>query len=133
LAPVFSDEAVRFRTQWFPPGYGKLAAFRLAELLRDELSRRRSDDDYLAIFLQNDVTTLKQRVADHWLRLADAAESSGDFKSAYRHLYGAGWDCGLSSLADYGPLLDRLAIAAEKAHWPALAKLARCHRRSLMG
>lgn len=130
-APIFSDDAVRFRSQWFPPGYGKFAAFRLAEL-RDALPSAIAERAYLQLFLANEADTLRQRVRDYWYAAADAAEQRGAPADAYRALYSAGWDCGLPTLDEYGPLLERLADAALRLGSPSLAQLAKAHRQSLL-
>lgn len=131
-APVFGDEAVRFRSQWFAPGYGKFAAFRLAEL-QPHLPAAVASNPYLRIYLENDEPSLRDRVRDHWLALADAAEGTRNYREAYQYLYRAGWDLGLPGLEEYGSLLERMARIADLASSPALAKLARAHRRSLIG
>lgn len=131
MAPVFSDEAVRFRTQWFPPGYGKFAAYRLSEL-KPYWSAAVAENAYLQLYLENDASTLRQRVSDYWLALADAAQARQNYRETYQLLYRAGWDLGLAALEDYGPLLERMAAVAEQAGSAALAQLARAHRRSLM-
>ncbi|HTN76551.1 MAG TPA: SMI1/KNR4 family protein [Pirellulaceae bacterium] len=130
-APVFSDDAVRFRTQWFPPGYGKFAAYRLGELRR-HLPPAVSQNHYLQILLDNDEPLLRARVRDYWLKRAQTAADQHDFLGAYQLLYRAGWDIGLPGLEEYGPLLEQLATYAEQAGSQALATLARAHRRSLM-
>lgn len=130
-APIFSDDAVRFRSQWFPPGYGKFAAFRLAELT-PKLPKGFIHRDYVQLFLANDDSTLRQRVRDYWYAQASAAEARGDFAAAYQSLYQAGWDCGLPTLDEYGALLDRLANIATKLGSRSLAQLAQAHRRSLL-
>lgn len=131
LAPIFSDDAVRFRSQWFPPGYGKFAAFRLAEL-GAAVPAAVANRPYTQIFLQNDEQTLRQRVRDYWYALADDAERRGAWADAYRALYNAGWDCGLPTLDEYGPLLDRLAATATQMGSHSLAQLAKAHRQSLL-
>lgn len=130
-APIFSDDAVRFRSQWFPPGYGKFAAFRLAALFQ-RLPKEISQRTYLQLFLANDESTLRDRVRDYWLAEASADESRGDWRTAYQAIYQAGWDCGLPTLDEYAGLLERLAAAATKLGSRPLAQLAQAHRRSLL-
>jgi hypothetical protein len=130
-APVFSDQAVLFRTQWFPPGYGKFAAFRLAELGPVVPEPLRSSR-YVQLMAANHLETLKDRVHAYWRKLAEEAQARGDFRAAYQMLWRAGWDCGLESLMDYGPLLEEMAEVAQRGESPALARLALAHRRSLI-
>ena len=130
-APIFSDDAVRFRSQWFPPGFGKFAAFRLAELCQ-HLPPALQRDDYLQLFLADDADTLRQRVRDYWYAQAERAQRQGDAETAYHALYQAGWDCGLPTLDEYGPLLERLADAAKQLGSQPLARLAHAHRQSLL-
>lgn len=130
-APVFSDQAVSFRTQWFPPQYGKFAAFRLLEL-REHWPNQLLRDPYLALFPSTDGDAPRAAVRDHWLALADDAEAAGDDAACYQHLYRAGWDLGLPLLDEYGPLLERMASVAHRMGSPALARLARAHLRSLL-
>jgi hypothetical protein len=130
-APIFSDDAVRFRSQWFPPGYGKFSAFRLGAL-KDRLPANVAAREYLQLFLVNDADTLKARVRDYWFDQAEAAEQCGALAEAYRALYQAGWDCGLPTLEEYGPLLERLQAIALQMKSPSLAQLAKAHRQSLL-
>jgi hypothetical protein len=130
-APIFSDDAVRFRSQWFPPGYGKFAGFRLAELAA-QVPASIQREPYTQLFLANDEETLRTRVRDYWYAQADAAERAGDLKAVYQSIYSAGWDCGLPTLEEYGPLLDRLADTAARLASPALSQLAKAHRQSLL-
>lgn len=130
-APIFSDDAVRFRSQWFEPGYGKFAAFRLAQLA-EHVPAQIAEREYVQLFLSNDADTLRQRLRDYWFAQAEEAERRGDLPAAYRALYSAGWDCGLPTLDEYGPLLERLAAIATALGSPSLAQLAKAHRRSLL-
>jgi hypothetical protein len=82
--------------------------------------------------LQNDEETLRTRVRDYWFAQADAAGRRGELAVVYRSLYNAGWDCGLHTLDEYGPLLDRLRQIAAQMGSPALAQLAQAHRQSLL-
>lgn len=130
-APIFSDDAVRFRTQWFPPGYGKFAAYRLAMLV-DKLPAEIRERPYLQLFLANDDATLRDRVRDYWLGQAALSAQQGDYLAAYQGLYMAGWDCGLPGLDEYGPLLDKMAEVAAQLGSKPLMQLARAHRKSLL-
>jgi hypothetical protein len=130
-APIFSDDAVRFRSQWFPPGYGKFAGFRLAELAAHVPASIRAEP-YAQLFLINDEESLRIRVRDYWLAAADAAQRAGDWAAVYQSLYCAGWDCGLPTLEEYGPILERLRDTALQLGSPALAQLAKAHRQSLL-
>jgi hypothetical protein len=130
-APIFSDDAVRFRSQWFAPGYGKFAAFRLSEL-GSQVPDNIGDEPYAQILLANDEDSLRTRVRDYWYAQADAAERRGALAEVYQALYNAGWDCGLPLLEEYGPLLDRLRDSALRLGSPALAQLAKAHRQSLL-
>jgi hypothetical protein len=130
-APVFSDQAVSFRTQWFPPKYGKFAAFRLHQL-QAQWTSHIANDPYLALFAAAEHDAPRTAIRDYWLSLADAAEREGNAEGCYQYLYHAGWDMGLPALDEYGPLLERMAAVAEGMGSSALAKLARAHLRSLL-
>lgn len=74
---VFSDNTIRFRTHWFADGFGKFSAVRLNEL-RKEIPTPHRGDAYLSIYLANDNATLRNRIRDYWLNLADAAAVQGN-------------------------------------------------------
>ncbi|MBM3999103.1 MAG: hypothetical protein FJ297_06095 [Planctomycetes bacterium] len=129
-ASLFCDDAVRFRTHWFPEGFGKFSAARLAAL-RDHLTDDERDDPYLDLFWKNDPLTLRSRVRAYWIERGELAEAEGRHWDAYRAYYGAGWDCGHSDLAAYGELVERMTRSAARAGSRALAELARLHRAQL--
>ena len=127
----FSDDTVRFRTHWFDEGYGKFAASRLATLTR-RLSARQRRDPYLNIFLDNDSGSLRRRVREYWLQLAQQADRQGDHLQAYQHYYRAGWDLGLEPLNGYGAVFEGLCRSAAAAGSSALASIAAMHQRFLV-
>ncbi len=128
----FSDDTVRFRTHWFEEGYGKFAASRLA-MLAGHLSAAQRSHPYLAIFLDNDAPSLRQRVQAYWLGLARQSESRADHHQAYQYYYRAGWDLGLHPLTEYGEVFDGMCRTARAAGMPALFAVARTHQQFLVG
>ena len=129
-ASSFSDDSVRFRTHWYGEGFGKFSAARLYAL-RDHLTPEQRDDRYLQVFWQNDPESLRARVRDYWVAKAKKAATAGDFQSAYRCYYSAGWDCGLQFMRSYGEILEQIAQMAQRAGSPALARIAQVHRDQL--
>jgi hypothetical protein len=129
-ASSFSDHAVRFRTHWFDEGFGKFAAARLHHL-RGHLTNQEIADRYLQIFWHNDAATLRQRVHQYWQDVAERESQQGNWQSAYRAYYAAGWDCGLTDVQQYADILERLADVADHGGSTALAHLARMHREHL--
>ncbi|MFT7641696.1 MAG: hypothetical protein ACI9G1_003447 [Pirellulaceae bacterium] len=127
-ASLFADDTVRFRTHWYPDGYGKFSAARLA-LLKDKVPSEIANDPYLNLFWENDPQTLRGRVCDYWLRAAREAESDHAYAEAYRCYYNAGWDVGLQSVAKYGPILEGLIRSAKRGGWTARAKVAQLHHQ----
>jgi hypothetical protein len=127
---VFADETIRFRTHWFPEGFGKFAAARLADL-RDQVPRSLQNDSYLDIFWQNDASTLRMRLRDYWQARAEKYFSRAQYMQAYHCYYHAGWDCGLSDLDGYAEILDGLGASAAAGSVSALASIADTHRRFL--
>lgn len=129
-ASWFSDETVRFRTHWFEEGYGKFAASQLAKLAA-HLTDQQRGDSYLSIYLDNDPTTLRARVHDHWMSRARDAEQRQDFRRAYQFYYRAGWDLGLQPIDGYEEIYNGLRRTAKAANTPALAAVAEMHQRFL--
>jgi hypothetical protein len=127
---VFSDNTTRFRTHWFADGFGKFSAARLHEL-REQIPAPIRADSYLAIYLANDNATLRNRIRDYWLNLADAAAVRGDHARAYACYYNAGWDMGLQEMDDFRGIFRGLISHAESAGWPGLAAIGRLHQQAL--
>lgn len=127
---VFSDNTIRFRTHWFADGFGKFSAARLNEL-RKEIPTPHRGDAYLSIYLANDNATLRNRIRDYWLNLADAAAVQGNHARAYACYYNAGWDMGLQEMDDFRGIFRGLITHAESAGWSALAAIARLHQQAL--
>ena len=65
---------MKFRTHWFPEGYGKFAAARLAEL-RADLSGAFRRNAYLNVFWENDEATLRQALASSGMTLDQLREN----------------------------------------------------------
>lgn len=127
---LFADDSVRFRTHWFPEGYGKFAAARLAAL-RAELPHHLLHDEYLDVFWQNDAASLRVRLSAYWLRRAREHYRCAQYLQAFHCFYQAGWDCGLSDLDGYAEILDGLGASAAAAGASALTKVVEMHRRHL--
>jgi hypothetical protein len=127
---LFADNTVAFRTHWFTEGLGKFAAARLAAL-QAHLNSEQRRDPYLALFLANDPTTLRERVRQHWLTAARAAESRGKWMDAYRAYYNAGWDFGLLEVKSFAEILDGLTRTARAAGATSLSLIAAEHARCL--
>jgi len=129
-ASSFSDHAVRFRTHWFEEGFGKFAAARLHHL-REHLRSDEIANPYLQILWHNDAATLRDRVHEYWRTIGDKQLEAGNWQSAYRAYYAAGWDCGLTDVQQYAEILEKLADVADRGGSTALAHLARMHREHL--
>lgn len=127
---LFADDTVRFRTHWFAEGYGKFAAARLAEL-RTHMTAEQLSDPYLALFWENDASSLRERVRSFWLERAHAAEADRRYLDAYWCYYNAGWDLGSQSISFYDEIFDGLVHAAKAAGAEALARIATVHRNCL--
>jgi hypothetical protein len=127
---LFADETVRFRTHWFPEGFGKFAAARLAEL-RDDLPAALLRDPYLGLFWENDARSLRERLSGYWSKRARDDSVGKRYLHAYQCFYRAGWDCGLSDLDGFAVILEGLCASAKAAGAAALACLAEMHLRHL--
>jgi hypothetical protein len=128
---VFTDDSVAFRTHWFEEGYGKFAAFRLAEL-QQILPKGVRDDPYLQIFWERDAESLRDRLSDHWMRAAAVAEREQRHHDAYRCFYRAGWDFGVIDISRFAEIFAGLARAAEAMGGGSLQRIAELHQRSLV-
>ncbi len=128
---LFADESIRFRTHWFPEGYGKFSAARL-HALQAHLPARCLRDPYLQLFWENEARSLRQRLSQHWLRRAEHHLGCQQYQQAYHCFYRAGWDCGLNDLDAYAEILDGIGTTATAAGASALARLANLHRRFLL-
>ncbi len=126
----FSDQSIRFRTHWFPEPFGRFAAYRLWQL-RDHLSAHQRPDALLQCYWSSS-PGLRQRVYEYWITQADLAAEQGSPAAEYDALYRAGWDLGVDDLTGYGPLLQRMADAAQRAGQHARAEVARTHCNCLI-
>lgn len=129
-ASVFSDESVRFRTLWFPEGFGKFAAARLWEH-REHLNEADRENVYLNLLWENDRASLRQRVSQYWLALASSAFEAQDWLTAWDAYMRAGWDVGMPRRDDYFIVLEGLRNSASQLGAKALAKMASLHLRLL--
>jgi len=127
---LFADETVRFRTHWFPEGFGKFAAARLA-YLRDRAPKSLVEDPYLNLFWQNDAASLRSRLREYWIGKAEQHLARAQYMHAFHCYYHAGWDCGLSDLDGYAEILDGLGTSAAAAGACVLASVVETHRRFL--
>ena len=129
-ASAFADDSIRFRTHWFTEGYGKFAAARLYEW-RDRLPTEVQQDPYLQLFWENDPESLRARLRDYWVTLAEQAEQTKQHLTAYRYFYNAGWDCGCHYVKSYEAILAGMSRNALAAGFKALAEVSDLHRRCL--
>ncbi len=125
-ASVFSDESVRFRTLWFPEGFGKFSAARLSEH-RDLLPEPHRSDAYLNLLWENDRTSLRYRVSQYWLEIAEVAVEAQDWRKAFGAYMRAGWDVGMPRREDYLIVLEGLRGAARELGAVALGRLISIH------
>lgn len=125
-ASVFSDESIRFRTLWFPEGFGKFAAARLWEH-REHLSEADRANEYLQLLWENDRATLRYRVSQYWLERAEVACEEKQWERAWDAYMRAGWDVGMPRREDYLIVLEGLRTSARQFGGAALAKLAGLH------
>ncbi len=130
-ASMFADESIRFRTHWFPEGFGKFSAARL-HALQAHLPAVCLQDPYLQLFWENEACSLRQRLSQHWLQRAEQHLRCQHYQQAYHCFYRAGWDCGLNDLDAYADILDGIGTTATAAGASALARVARLHRRCLL-
>lgn len=127
-ASVFSDESVRFRTLWFPEGYGKFAAARLWEH-RELLSELQRSDPYLSLLWENDRTSLRARVSRFWLRIAEEESRQRNWRAAFDAYMRAGWDVGMAQREDYVEVLTGLRCVAIELGAKALTRCISNHLR----
>ncbi|MCA9178867.1 MAG: SMI1/KNR4 family protein [Planctomycetales bacterium] len=123
-ASTFTDDSIRFRTQWYPESFGKFSAYRLQSLASHVAFPA---DEYLTTLWQRDEESLRARVADHWLQEAASCARRADHVGEYECLLQAGWDLGLPDLQSYPDLLRDLERAAASAGATALARIAQTH------
>lgn len=108
----------------------KFVIDRLLEL-RDSLPPEVLENDYFkAVMGSKHSKDFFDRVRRYWSERGALAEREGRYPVAYESYYGAGWD--VLVLDDMDQILDRLVRNAEGAGWPALARIARQHRQSLL-
>lgn len=125
-ASVFSDESLRFRTLWYPEGFGKFAAARLWEH-RDHLNEADRTGAYLNLLWENDRATLRYRVSQYWLEVAEVSAEANDWPATWDAYLRAGWDVGMPRRDDYVIVLEGLRTSAQQLGAVALARLANVH------
>jgi hypothetical protein len=125
-ASVFSDESIRFRTLWFPEGFGKFAAARLWEH-RDQLSDEQRNSPYLQLLWENDRASLRSRVSHFWLEQAEVAVNDQKWHAAFDAYLRAGWDVGMARRDDYFIVLEGLRSAAQHLGAVAMSRLISVH------
>ena len=120
-ALLFTDQAIRFRTDFDSERFGKFAIARLLELG----GPNRLDQSYVDAL--SDVTRpdWQADVRRHWLRHADLTTVSPSKK--YELTLRAGWDVGCESMTAYHGVLIQLSDAAVAAGQVARAEVARAH------
>ena len=122
-ASTFTDDAIRFRTQWYPSRFAKFSVFRLDDL--PKTCGTGEGEAYLEMATQSTPLTLRADVANFWRETAANAAKSGEHARQCRSLIGAGWDIGLDDFGAYESLLDEIQGAAERCGALALAALTR--------
>lgn len=134
FASVFTDDSIRFRTQWRPDGIGKFSAFRLQEInslcQNNGFTKPDLSSQYLQQLWEGNEATLRNRVSAFWREQAAAAKRAGDRWGQYEALVRAGWDLGLAQLHEYRGLLEDIEEAAEQAGAAALARIAKTHHEA---
>lgn len=125
---VFSDQSVRLQTQWTASAAAKFSAAQL----RLHFADATADSSYLSALCITDSIVRSDRVSQHWLAAGDQAFTRDDAKLALDCYIAAGWDIGMRPITAYADLLDRIALAAQKAGQPGRARLASVHRECLI-
>ncbi|MCA9133041.1 MAG: hypothetical protein KDA45_07790 [Planctomycetales bacterium] len=132
-ASAFSDQAVRMRTHWIEPRFGKFTIDRLAQL-REQLPLEHQRDPYLQLILQASSESERLRcVSDFWYREGQQHLAQAAFADAYGCFYRAGWDMGAERLTDYPKILEGLVGSARGAGWAARSAVAQTHLDCFLG
>ena len=126
----FADQAVRFRTHWFPESAGKFVVARLQQLAKIG-NRELYDDPYLQLFRDGDDQPLAHRLTNYWCKVARIAADEQRWVDAYNAYYRAGWDLGCDQMGTYKDLLNGMEQVARLGNQLARAELAATHLRCL--
>ncbi len=128
LASVFADQSVRFRTHGNEED--KFSTRRLAALLDQHSDQTLPlNADYWQVWSSSSSSERPAAIADYWMHRAQNASDQGNWSAAYDALVQSGWDLGLTSIRQYGPLLKQISHAAQQAGQTARAAVAAAHLR----
>lgn len=128
ISSSFTEQGVRFRTHGKDDG--KFSARRLLQITnQNETLEIPQHQPYWNRWSQTAGEKRVQAVAAHWRSAAQQAVAAGQHAQAYPMLINIGWDLGLRSVRDYGPLLWEIATTAERAGQAARAAVAATHAR----
>lgn len=133
-ASAYSDQSVRIRSHWISKKYRKFSIAQFFEMgvESNELREAFDADDYLRLYhAGNDSVELMKRVMNYWFSRGQDAMRENRCEEAYAAFFSAGWDMGVSALADFLPILERLGDAAEASGWMGRCEVARTHHACL--
>jgi len=100
-------------------------AARLSHLLGGTSGDSTTDAYLEAALTPTTGATFPSPIRQFWMREAQRAESSGDYRRAYECYYAAGWDDHVFN--DMDQVLDGLVRSADRAGYAALSRIARHH------
>lgn len=133
-AMAFADQAIRFRTHWYPQPVGKFSAWRFGQLLKEHHDLKDVDKqvkEFAELLLMSSSTNIRAASTKYWNAAGNKALEREDWNSAYNAFYRGGWDLGIDRLINYRGQLKSLIEAAEKANQRARALVARTHYEAL--
>ncbi len=124
---AFTDQSVRLTTHRIA---GQTAKFSAARLLSLDLPMVEASP-YLRMLCHENEQERRQQVSEHWLAIGSDQQQRGDHAAAYDSYVAAGWDIGMTPIASFGMLLDKISDAADASNQSSRAKIARTHRQCL--
>lgn len=132
MALAFADQSIRFRTHWFPQGYGKFSLWRLQQLVEDNTWLTADVRDWLAEFKKPEEQGLRARVSAYWQQKGSLAQEQQDWQRAFAAFYRSGWDLGLDHMSDFRHCLRGLCEVAHSSGDSARAAVASTHYESFL-
>jgi hypothetical protein len=132
LALAFADQSIRFRTHWFPQGFGKFSLWRLHELSASGTDLKDDVREWLQVFQHHEERGLRARACEYWQHKGSLALQQGDSRKAFSAFYRSGWDLGLDNMSEFRECLRGLCDAAEAGGDTARATVARTHYESFL-
>ncbi|TWT79826.1 hypothetical protein CA13_12330 [Planctomycetes bacterium CA13] len=127
MRSTFTDQSVRMHTHWTQMNAAKFSVARMEKLDSDFIKR----SPYLSLLRCGESNHSHQGVFDYWVNQAKQAERSNEAAKSIECLMQAGWDLGIDSIDQYGPLIDEIVEATKFANQTARSTLAKTHRNCL--